>query len=138
MSACCHSESTEKHPGKLNCPGSGGTCAAVGIQTVINHLKLPWRPKLKEQTYCFCSDPKCDVIYFGEDGCLFTQNEIQTPVGQKRLDDERTLCYCFHIKASDYRNNVELKTYVLEQTKAGLCSCDIQNPSGKCCFKDFS
>jgi hypothetical protein len=26
---------------------------------------------------------------------------------------------------------------VMAQTKAGLCSCDTSNPSGRCCLKDF-
>jgi len=47
------------------------------------------------------------------------------------------VCYCFGVSRSDFRNDPATKDYVIAQTKAGLCSCDTSNPSGRCCLKDF-
>lgn len=50
---------------------------------------------------------------------------------------DRIICYCFDIRLSDYLRDPALKEFVVEKTKAGLCSCKAMNPSGNCCLKDF-
>jgi hypothetical protein len=54
-----------------------------------------------------------------------------------KVPDDLIICYCFDIRLSDYVKNPALKDFVLEKTKAGLCSCKSKNPSGNCCLKDF-
>ncbi len=137
MSDCCSQASKTEHPKRLKCPVSGKECAAVGVKTLLHHLKRPWHQNLKEQEYYYCSDPNCDVIYFGQNTTICTQQALRTTVGLKLAGGDRVLCYCFDIKASDYEKDRTLKAFVLEQTKSGSCACDIQNPSGKCCLKDF-
>jgi len=87
--------------------------------------------------YFFCEDPACDVVYFGDDGSTLSKSRLRTRVGVKEGAGDSLLCYCFGVSYADYRSNPAVKDYVIAQTKAGLCSCDIRNPSGRCCLKDF-
>jgi len=41
------------------------------------------------------------------------------------------------VRLGDYQSDKRLKDFVVEQTKADVCACDIRNPSGRCCLKDF-
>jgi len=98
---------------------------------------MPWRTSLVSQPYYFCGESTCPVVYFGEDGTRFDQQAIREPVGQKGRDAEDMLCYCFDIRYGEASADASLKAYVVEQTAAGLCSCETRNPSGRCCLKDF-
>jgi len=137
MSDCCSPECKTEKPRRLKCPRNGKVYMEVSAKTMWHHLKMPWIHQLQEQAYYFCDDPDCDVVYFGQDGTLFTQDDLRSLVGQKIEDSDRTLCYCFGVRLSDYQSDKRLKNFVVEQTKAGVCACDIRNPSGRCCLKDF-
>lgn len=91
-----------------------------------------------QQQYFFCSDDDCNVVYFAEDNSRVLRNELRESVGQKSKHSQRTICYCFDIKLSDIeRDPQKYKQFVIEQTKQSQCNCEIRNPSGKCCLKDF-
>jgi hypothetical protein len=47
------------------------------------------------------------------------------------------LCYCFGISREDFKRDPGLRDFVVAKTKAGECSCETKNPSGRCCLKDF-
>jgi hypothetical protein len=134
MAGCC---SHETQSGQGVCPGHGGECREVPFRTVLHHLRTPWRVGLVSQRYYFCDARDCQVVYFGEDGIRFEQEALRERVGQKGQAGEAMLCYCFDIRYGEAAEDVTLKAYVVEQTRAGLCSCDSRNPSGRCCLKDF-
>lgn len=52
-------------------------------------------------------------------------------------EDSLLLCYCFGFTKQDYKDDPSVREYVIEQTRLKNCSCSTQNPSGKCCLKDF-
>jgi hypothetical protein len=52
-------------------------------------------------------------------------------------EDDLMLCYCFGFTKQDYKDDASVRDYVIEQTRAGNCSCSTKNPSGQCCLKDF-
>lgn len=110
MSDCCSSSlcSTGKSvPKKHRCPKNGNEYLQVSTTTIMHHIDEPWNWKIKEQGYYFCDDPMCEIVYFGEDGIVIEKSALRKPVGIK------------------------------EKTKEQVCACDVRNPSGKCCLKDF-
>lgn len=137
MSDCCSSAGHKCHPNKARCPACGGECAEVSPRTMLHHIAQPWAWQPAAQRYFFCDEPDCEVVYFGEDGSTLGKSQLRGRVGAKDKAGDGPLCYCFGASHEDYRRDPALKDYVVAQTKAGLCSCDTRNPSGRCCLKDF-
>lgn len=145
MSDCCSSDkpgcgSQDKKPSlprKFTCPQNSKEYIAVTKKTIIHHIKSPWEKELTEEQYYFCDDPECDVVYFGLSGSVINKSELRTKVGVKEKDDNVLICYCFGVSKAMAKQDAEIKTYVTRNTKENLCSCDIRNPSGRCCLKDF-
>lgn len=134
--SCCRPENPST-PRTARCPRNGFPYAAVSRRTVLHHLKQSWRQKLSEQGYYFCTDPHCDVVYFGEDQQMLERSAIRGEVGQKSLQPQRTICYCFDLSWQDMLAHPGSKDFVVAQTKAASCACEVRNPSGRCCLKDF-
>jgi len=140
MSSCCSVSSEENNhhfPKKRQCPVDGKEYKEVSKTTILHHIKSPWEWEEKNQGYYFCDNPDCDVVYFGEDSSVITQSELRTTVGVKSVSKNALICYCFGVNKADFIKKPELKNYVIEQTKESVCFCEIRNPSGKCCVKDF-
>ena len=108
----------------------------VSAETIVKHINEPWNWIVKEQTYYFCDEPDCDVVYFDEDNSIIKQSQLRTTVGIKSKDENSLICYCFGVKKNE-ADNPEIKDFVLKQTKNKICACESLNPSGKCCLKDF-
>ena len=127
-------------PAKLhNCPKSSTKSLQVPYSTVLQHIKKPWKINiLDDNTYYFCNDADCEVVYFTESDSIISKSELRIIVGVKeRNNDDALACYCFDITLAEAKNNNKLKQYVVDKTKNNLCSCESQNPSGRCCLKDF-
>jgi len=125
---------------KAACPINGLSYSRVKIKTILHQVKKPWQLNLLNQHYFFCDDPGCDVVYFGEDKSTLVRNDLRFSVGQKLQSQEKTICYCFDVQASDLDDDKvqkKAKAFIIEQTKNALCDCEIRNPSGKCCLKNF-
>ncbi len=138
MSECCSNTCSDPFlPTRGKCPVNGKEYAAVSTQTIKHHLSKPWQQPLKKQAYFFCSDPACDVVYFGEDGSVIEQSALRTNVGLKSPSEASTLCYCFGITVGEAQANPELKRFVIEETRQNACACETRNPSGRCCLGDF-
>lgn len=136
MSDCCSSSSCKnEEAGKHSCPVNGKAYAPVSKQTVMQHLRAPWL--WQPQQMYFCDDPECSVVYFGEDDSILTADALRTAVGIKDESEQATVCYCFGVTRGQAAKTPELKTFVIEQTRKRLCACEVRNPSGKCCLKDF-
>jgi hypothetical protein len=127
-------------PRKAVCPINGLSYSRVKVKTILHQVKKPWQLNLPDQNYFFCDDPKCDVVYFGEDRSTLFRNDLRISVGQKSQDKDKTICYCFDIQFSDLDSDKaqeKAKAFVVEQTKNSTCDCELTNPSGKCCLKNF-
>jgi hypothetical protein len=131
---CCGSN---ERSGTAICPVNGRSYPAVQLKTVLHHVRRPWEDRIKQQAYYFCSDPDCEVVYFAEDQTVFRRVDLRQEVGQKSREADRPLCYCFDVRWSDALQSNNAKGFVVEQTRESRCECDIRNPSGKCCLKDF-
>lgn len=138
MNNCCTQEKVPKNYLKShNCPVNGKTYQSVKRKTVLHHVSQPWACSLTQQEYYFCSDPLCNVVYFGRDNSVIHNDELRTTVWQKSRDADATICYCFGVTKYHAMQDKNIKSFIAEQTKKSLCSCETSNPSGRCCLKDF-
>ncbi|MBL4692041.1 MAG: hypothetical protein JKY92_01780 [Magnetovibrio sp.] len=133
MGECCSTSPAEKMP----CPKHGGSCKGVSLKTVKQHIKQPWTLDPTPQQYFFCEDPNCDVVYFSDTGWTAHQAQVRTPIGVKDASAAAVLCYCFGVTRADVKKDPAIKAFVLAQTKQRQCACEIRNPSGRCCLKNF-
>ena len=148
MHKCCsqsettHEQTKGHYPKSHYCPANGKAYSSVKRKTLLHHISDPWQNPLIEQGYYFCTDPGCDVVYFGQDNTVVHTNGLRTSVWQKSNDQNATICYCFGISKklalSDSKMKDNIIAFVTEQTKQSLCSCETSNPSGHCCLKDFA
>ena len=143
MSNCCGNQSEQENsdktslPRKFTCPENENLYIAVEKKTILQHINKPWECKLSEDKYYFCDDPNCEVVYFGINGAVIKKSELRTVVGKKENNKNALICYCFGVSKNLAEQNLDIKTYVTQQTKEHNCACDIRNPSGRCCLKDF-
>lgn len=138
MSDCCSTNTpSNANDRKHTCPGDGKEYHRVDYTTVIHHLATPWQDTPKEQNYYFCDSPDCDVVYFGQDDSTINKDRIRTTVGVKERSEDAMICYCFDVTRRQAQEDPRAKAFIIEQTKNGSCSCATNNPSGKCCLKDF-
>lgn len=138
MSDCCPSPPPSQQSAKRHCcPDNGKQYLQVQYRTVLHHVRTPWELEFKEQQYYFCDDPNCEVVYFGSDNTRITKSMLRTKVGIKETEESSLICYCFGITKDEAKSNPLAKAFVVEQTKNNICSCEVFNPSGRCCLKDF-
>jgi len=138
MSSCCASagEPTPK-PVKRACPVCNNRSSVVRYSTILQHLDQPWKHAVRDQTYYFCADAQCEVVYFDKSDAVIMQSALRTEIGIKSDSPAALICYCYGVIKAQARNEPEAKAFVLAQTKAGRCACEVRNPSGRCCLKDF-
>jgi len=137
MNNCCPTSNNKTPTSKHHCPVDGKAYAQISIRTILHHLKTSWSWHGKQQNYYFCNNPDCDIVYFGEDDSVIYKSELRTLVGIKEDSIDAPLCYCFGVSKADARRDPAAKEFVVQQTKAKLCTCETSNPSGRCCLKDF-
>jgi hypothetical protein len=107
------------------------------MKTIKHHIQEPWKWEKREQGYYFCSDPECSVVYFGDDDTVIDKSALRTPVGIKEQSGGALVCYCFGVTMNEAGRNPDAKAFVVQETKMQTCACEIRNPSGRCCLKDF-
>lgn len=119
------------------CPECGTGSQEVSEQTIVRHLSTPasWEPSAAR--HYFCANPGCDTVYFGDDGSRIPRAMLHTRVGIKDDDSASLLCYCFKLSRADFEGNANLLRFVSKKTRAGECSCESSNPSGRCCLKEL-
>lgn len=138
MVDCCSTAECEtSHPRKSRCPVNGNECSEVSARTIAHHIRESWMWVSKAGRYFYCEDPACDVVYFGDDGVLILKSQLRARVGAKEASDDDLVCYCFGVSKADALRDPAIMSFVVKQTRLGLCSCDTSNPSGRCCLKDF-
>lgn len=148
MTDCCStSESAApesgKTSGKLPCVTCGAVARPVARQALLHQLKHSRLMAIPDVPFHFCAGPECDTVYFGKNEAVYRRDDLRQEVGQKSTDPDRVLCYCFDVTESDVREELEKsgqsqsKAFVMEQVKLKQCACEVRNPSGQCCLKDF-
>ena len=139
MSDCCSTEALKSSkPNKYTCPVNGKLYTKVSKDTIFHHIKKPWDWSPDAQSYYFCDDPDCEVVYFGDDDSTISKEQLRTQIGVKeKQNDSALICYCFGVSKKEAQASKEVKAFVMSKTKEKICACDTRNPSGRCCLKDF-
>ena len=138
MTNCC--TTNNRLPPRATCPVNGQMYPQVSRRAVLHQIRQPWRRDLTAKQFYFCDDPNCEVVYFGDNHQVFLQHDMRQTVGQKSTAFNKPVCYCFDIRLTDLQtdnDHIRLKSFVTEQTRSSTCDCEIRNPSGKCCLRDF-
>lgn len=137
MTDCCVTPAAARsHPAKRRCPAHGEECGEVSPRTIAHHIREPWTWTPTAARWFFCEDPACEVVYFGDDGSILGRSRLRERAGMDALG-ERLLCHCFGLTHAEFLRHPATRDYVVAQTRAGQCSCETSNPSGRCCLKDF-
>lgn len=137
MDQCCDDKPSTDKERSRPCPANGHPYSRVKRKTLLHHVKHPWKNNITGQAYYFCTDVDCDVVYFGQDDTTFKTDDLRTTVWQKSDSEQANICYCFGVTKKIASSDTNFKTFVIEQTRNSLCSCETSNPSGRCCLKDF-
>ena len=123
-----------KSPKKLACPLNGRFYRRVDTRTVLHQVRAPWNMKSGANSFYYCDDPACEAVYFSDDGCLVRHSQLRV-----NMESEQNLiCHCFGVTREDFETDQNVREFVIEQTREGLCACKIRNPSGRCCLAAFS
>lgn len=147
MTRCCSTNATEVKTSKrqtAECPRCSNRMQPVERIVVMHQVAAPLNQTIPSDQFFFCSDATCPVVYFTKAGFVIETAAIRGEVGQKSTDENRMICYCFDITYRRVMEEIEQtghsasNAFVVEQTKLKNCACEIRNPSGKCCLKEFS
>lgn len=139
MSNCCSTAWVQSsHHKKHRCPANGKAYGQVSVRTIKHQIKSPWLRPLKNQEYYFCSDPSCEVVYFGQDNSVIEKHSLRSEVGVKEESEYALICYCYGITKAEMRTNPQIRDFVMAETERKNCACETRNPSGKCCLADFA
>jgi hypothetical protein len=99
--------------------------------------------RLADEPYFFDRTPSCDVVYFSNEAqSYFHKDELTVRVGLKVTESPIALCYCFGHTAESVREEIVARgcstaaERITAEVQAGNCSCEVMNPSGKCCLGD--
>ena len=104
--------------------------------TVAALTRVPVPPR---QDFRLCRDSECPVVYYGSMGAVLTVEDLSVQPGFKSGSDG-LVCYCFLHRSADITRQLEAtgQTDIFEsiqrEVAAGNCSCEVRNPSGKCCL----
>ena len=136
--ACC---ALPGFAGPEDCPICGARGKPVARVT-LEHLLRPEKLKrLADAPYFFCETPECDVVYYSESAeWPFYKEDLEVRVGIKEDSDPIPVCYCFNFTERQIIADVEahgrstIAEEITANVKAGTCSCEVSNPSGRCCL----
>jgi hypothetical protein len=108
-------------------------------------LKPAALQRLADEPYYFDRNPECDVIYFSNEArSYFEKGELTVRVGLKETEAPIPLCYCFGHTAESAREEIvstgrsTMAERITAELRAGKCSCEVKNPSGKCCLGEVN
>lgn len=148
MSDCCEQSGradpaavgTRAAPADAGCGGCGGAGRKVEAQTVLHHVRAEHLDRVGERAFRFCATPDCTVVYYGDGGTLFAASDLREPVTEKTSGPDRPVCYCFGFSEGDVREELArhgattIPQRIGLMIKAGMCACEVRNPSGACCL----
>ena len=121
-----------------DCPSCGQTGKRVRPLTIGAVLKDEFFAP-GGTDWWFCDSQGCDTVYFSPDR-VFTQSQLNVPVGVKQRTGDRPLCYCFGHSVATIQNELRTKGRsdalgdIRIKMKDPGCHCEMSNPSGACCL----
>ena len=140
---CCAPHECSSEDVEL-CPVSRTKGVKVAMQTVKAMLTESGLARVSADSYRFCPDSGCGIVYFGERGQTYSTSEVRAAVWQKQSEGARTVCYCFGENEADIRAEItatgqsDAVERVRQHIQAGRCACEVRNPRGVCCLGDVA
>lgn len=136
---CCTPQPKEK----VKCPSCGAEAKGVLGKTLNALLKKEAKEKLDSlDGFFYCKTFTCKVVYFKINKVL-TQKDVNVSVGLKDSAKVKNYCYCFDWTKDKILEDMKkhgTSTAILDiqdKMKSIGCSCEVKNPSGKCCQVDI-
>ncbi len=127
------------------CQRCGEKGRRVLRETMESLLKPDSLERLADESYYFDRTPDCDVVYFSNEARSYFQKEdLTVRVGLKETESPIPLCYCFGHTAESAREEIAstgrstVAKRIAAEVQSGNCSCEVTNPSGKCCLGDVN
>ena len=117
----------------LPCPGCGEVGVTVKCRTVaaVTSASLPPHQGLR-----LCRTKSCPLAYYGDAGARIPASSLALLPLFKGGD---VVCFCFLRRASEMVDGGRERVLdeIAARVRAGDCSCDLRNPSGKCCLGEI-
>jgi hypothetical protein len=142
---CCLVTEKTPAPARADCPVSKTSSRKVQKRTLEHLLKDEKVVSIQNVQYYYCTDPKCNVVYFSNENVpYFTNDDVRVKVFTKNKDDDVNVCYCFDWTRSRIKGQIKqlgkstASLEIAQEVKSGNCACDIKNPKGECCLGDVN
>ena len=133
---CC----TPQPKSKAKCPLCEAESKGILSKTLNALLKSKEKFDSLEGFY-LCKTSTCKAVYFKENKVL-TQEDVSVSVGFKADAKVKNYCYCFGWTQERILEDIKEhgKSRAIDDIKDKMdsigCSCEVKNPSGKCCMSD--
>ena len=122
----------EAEPAAPPCPQCGAVGPEVPRRTVVAVTRTPLP---RQQTLRLCRTPACELIYYAEPGAWIEATALSLRPVFKGGD---VVCFCFlHRADADGQLCAGVVEAITDRVRARDCSCDLRNPSGKCCLGEL-
>lgn len=123
------------------CKNKGNSVKETTLRSLIKGPKLEG---IKNSAgFYFCETPACRVVYFNNEQNLYLHKEdVKVRVGIKETEEPLPVCYCFGWRQEKFFNQIREQGYstivqeIAAKVKAKECSCEINNPTGRCCLDE--
>ncbi len=123
------------------CGNPGSKVSGITIENMIINKGLV---SSNYEEFYFCKTSDCDIVYFSNIRDIYIEKkDIKVRVGIKENKPPIPVCYCFNITREDIISDIKenksrsLIKFVENKINNGECSCEIKNPSGKCCLNEI-
>lgn len=122
------------------CPGCGCVGRFVSDRTIRAILDPGATKKLLAVERRFCRTPRCEVLYYGDDGRIAPKSASRVRVGVKETRDPVPLCYCLGLECADVEREIAraghstIAARVIAAVRSGRAACEVLNPLGACCL----
>lgn len=141
--SCCENSADKGFSVCKECCNIGKSIKEITIRSFVKESKL--EAIKNPDGFYFCETSTCQCVYFNNVQQIYLHKEdIKVSVGIKETEGSIPVCYCFNWtkdRIFDQIKQQEYSTVIQEITtkvKAGECSCEIKNPSGKCCLGEVN
>ncbi|WP_258360495.1 (2Fe-2S)-binding protein [Moorella sulfitireducens] len=119
-----------------SCPLCGIKGQKVPGVTVVSLLNAEAAKSLRQIQYNLCLSLSCNAVYYGDDGTIFTKEDVRVPVWFKEKTP-RIICYCYNVTDQEILEHIVHRQCchslqdVREHTGANAGhECLTKNPAG--------
>ena len=126
-----------------HCNSKGIELSAVTLKAHLRKEKFQTMSSSKDD-FNFCTTPKCDTVYYSNDGEeTFSQADVRSKVAIKNDDLKTPLCYCKKLLKQNVLDMIKNKeedipTKISKIISEGKTFCEKANPRGTCCPEEIT